>query len=765
VLQIVADAELNEARAEPGDRGEGRWWPWAVLFVLILLALMVRSFGLLAADMTEDEQLSTQFEHWSYAELIENHDTLSPLAYLIQKCFMDLTGNYGIGGIRWPSAFEGALGVAVLFGFAWAMGGARLAIPAGVLLCFSYYHFQWSRDGRYYPLLTVTTLSFLWCYWSVFAKQRLRWVPGVVLLGLAVMASHRSGALFLLGCGLALPILLCSPAWLQLVHTRKKTVLGIGASVLVLVLAASPFLREFWDLAVGHFEAAGEQNAMTPLFDIQPAFLVNVSGLYLGAGRPALYGLLLIAALGLMVLARQDWRTAVLFVSILVTPFAATWILRPTHWWHDKYFIFVLPVLILLLVLGMDGIAQRLKGRGLRAGACGLLMLLFLVPNATAMLRAYAYPNRQHQEASELLKLWAGPQDHIRFTWHRTMDVMYHIFEPPHAGIYLDALKPDEALEWTLSDAPRTWIVHYADGTRPPEVVNPFVSDRMSRLPLGRLLLGFGPNPQGIRFGSNAPGHPDADCPLVVPPQAQQAIDLMAPRAGRRMLIVESVEEARFDSLQVKFHTGDPLVVPFDPALNVHAAKIEAPYGRNRLYVANPDSKSPVTVLSVSLLPVLEEGALTLPAWDFASLSGGEPGGMFWTEPEGDTFVLSAISPGAEVAYCFFSDTEQEVRVWVEAKNDRPGPNEYDLWLNEEQGVTRHVTFDAENDKFTKSEAGVLHAKQGANRLYIRYQGLPQEARTAHAVTESGLLVLTPRRVQVPAIKSLTIESIPRETP
>ena len=313
----------------------------AVLLALVLglVAYALRAYDIGAADISFDEDLNLAAVQKPFGEVLPFVTPRPPLAFVAQWIAVRATGRHDITVLRQTSAFEGALAVLVLFGFAYRLGGMPLAALAGLLLCFSHFHFVYCRIARYYPMLTLTCIAFLWCYWEGLTRQRLMLLAGLFPLALLVAWSHQSGNLFLTACVFALPVFVLSRGWWALAKSAPKLAGCVLAGAAVAAGVFAYALRAELARTLRVIAASSEADKLTAYFDIAPAFLLGRLDDYTGVPMPYIWGVAALIGLGLLYLVVRKPRLAVLLVSTLVVPFALIYVLRPQNQWRAKYFI------------------------------------------------------------------------------------------------------------------------------------------------------------------------------------------------------------------------------------------------------------------------------------------------------------------------------------------------------------------------------------------------------------------------------------------
>lgn len=732
-LQVNARPGTERASA-PAGRG--------VILCLLLTAaaFVLRAHHLAATDLEGYEERAARLTSASYSELARNAIEQPPLNAMAQKAVMSMTGGTGPHDIRLSSAIAGALTVTILFLFGARVGGLPLAATAAALLCVSHFHIACSRDGRWYALLTLLATLFLWTWWEVTVRRH-TWMMLIALpAAAALVLTHRAGLLVIASGLAATPLALLPPAKEPDGTRKARASLGTYALLLGMIGVAYPYWGSYtgniWNTAT----AAGGLAPLPVGIDVSPTFLLSQLAAAMALPDPYVCGAMALMALGGAALLIRQLGMALLTAAVLSVPVALVWIARPPFFWRPEHFLFMLPFALLLAAAGLVALGlPALRSRGWTSLVCLAGLSVFAAPNLAAAYRYHANPVNHRQQAAALLTDWVRPQDYVVCApegCRRVMDYYWHLATAPERIVDLE---PDQIAAWTVSVAPRTWFLCANEAVR--EATAFTLSSKVSRVALPGLWMAFGPNTQQIVFGENAPGAPDAGGALTIDAGEEGIIEILVPRAGRRAVFVET-EGTGQGPLRLRLPEREPLSL--EAAGDLHWGVAEIPFGRATLTVANGGAGT-ARIRSIEIVPAVEQGTLSVPAWDFQSLQakGGSPAAM--VERIDGHLLLRGLNAGDTLYYRVLCAQPGAVRLRLAALNDPPGANRFSVSV---PGVTQDafaLSFDLADGSVSALDTAPISLERGIYTIAVRYEGLDDEQK--RALTDD-FTVTTPERMQ-----------------
>jgi hypothetical protein len=185
----------------------------------------------------------------------------------------------------------------------------------------------------------------------------------------------------------------------------------------------------------------------------------------------------------------------------------------------------------------------------------------------------------------------------------------------------------------------------------------------------------------------------------------------------------------------------------------MHWGFAEIPFGRVTLTLANGGSRT-TRLHSIEIVPALEQGALTIPAWDFYRLEGSGPMDAVAVGHVNGRLLVSGLGAGQTLYYRVFCTRPGRIRVKLAALNDPPGTNRYAVSV---PGVTKDpmmVSFNLEDGSVSTQETAPVTVERGIYTIAVRYEGLSHEQ--MRALTDD-FTVMTAERVQKCGLESVDL--------
>lgn len=412
------------------------------------LALGLRTYGITQQVLIDDEWHAIhKLISASYGNIYRTFgvaDHSIPLT-LFYKAMAETLG-LAEGRLR---ALQIVFGVATVPLAAWLAWRATRDAPAAVLFAFllsgAPFLVMWSRFARPYamtPLLAMVAVAALWQWRS----HRTKALGACFAISTALLIwFHPLCGLFPAIAGLFVFFEdVAAPADVRPRPAWSSLALGIATGFATAILVAAPVLEDFKSLTA---KAGGDQ----PNFDTFERMLAIFWG-----GLPTAAWMLscLVAAWGLVVLARRDRRLAAYLALLAVVPPAVVTLLG-AHYAHAGQAMgrYVLPVQLILLFLGSVGamsVARAMARPKPEAAAWA----------ATALLSAgYLYATPTIMQVATLGPWYAHMDYHwdYRYRW-MVGKVGNPMFDPPAFYRKLARMAPGSA---PLIEAPFIWEAPY----------------------------------------------------------------------------------------------------------------------------------------------------------------------------------------------------------------------------------------------------------------------------------------------------------------
>lgn len=352
------------------------------LAALLIVALVLRVWGLQAQSFTMDEVSELAIAKQSLAAIIITPDGFPPLYHLLLHWWLPAFG--GDSSARWLSVVCGLATVWAMWRLGRQIGGAAVGLIAAALLATSPIHVYYSQEARAYPLFFMWAVIAIWLFFQARSSDSPRdwtWFGAASVLGLY---THYYFSLLLLALVLTVP--LEEPDR----HSIKRMVLTYTA----LALLAVPWA---W-LACQDLRVQVSQPDLLPTLDLGSlayTFVTFLGGYSVGpslrelhdadAAHAALEVLPWAAPLGLAsfylgyraLTDRNQWRSALRLILISAVPLALCGMLGTllAVGYRVRYVSWGAAPFLALLSLGV----VRGWGRWATVTATGVLAVLSLV--------------------------------------------------------------------------------------------------------------------------------------------------------------------------------------------------------------------------------------------------------------------------------------------------------------------------------------------------------------------------------------------------
>jgi hypothetical protein len=383
------------------------------LAAITLLAAGVRFYGLGDRSLWTDEIYTAGLAQVpSLATMLSQvGGDQSPLSYV----FFWLAGriSHSDAWLRVPAAIESSLQVPLLGLVGFRLAGWRVGLLAAALAAVLPFDLWFAQDARPYSLLLLlTTLQLLFLLDALRQGRARDWVA-LAVVSAASLYTHYTGVGALLATYACVGGLLV----LRLISSRSLAAIALQsvAAFDSLVLVGVAYLP--WAGSFSNFlRVSGADRLGTGVLDAgYAACLARGIVDAIGLGWP----LLLLLLVGVAAAARNAARDRDLLAllpaawllfgfGIVVARFGVHTVLL-----HPRYFTDLIPAVLLLVALGIEGLAAALLSRSfggrfttLAAGLLGIAVVAALLPASLATLRM---PKSDYRDAAGFLVANARP--------------------------------------------------------------------------------------------------------------------------------------------------------------------------------------------------------------------------------------------------------------------------------------------------------------------------------------------------------------------
>jgi hypothetical protein len=571
---------------------------------------------------------------------------------------------------------------------------------------------------------------------------------GIVLFALGavgVALTHFAGYLFLASVCAVLPFFLLLPQWRQVFRKYPQRSLQAAAGAVLLAGLAAFVLRDSLQQVTKHLAWPDLTAPLPPLFDVTPVFLFNRLSEMMGNPGSAMIMVAFLLPAGAVfgVIRSRIWIPVSL--SVLVFPFALFYLFPPDHPWNAKYFIFLLPIILANISIGLaPTLASSNPPNPKWPFFFDVILSTLLVLSLTGMGPLLDPPHLKtaHQTLGPELDEWSADTDAFYCTWKERPRILRHYSETLSDPARLQLLRPDAP----FPDPANAWFLLDGKTETADAMAGPLLSACFSRVAYEGMFLAHAPNAQEVQYGVCVPGQPDAAGPLFIEAGSSHLLTLLLPRDGARAVVLDIAPGAGGE-LGVTWGGGAlSASVPQGGGL-VFAGVGTFTRGMLDLLI---EPSAAIQIRSIGLVPVVgEDCSPEIPAWDFLSLTGLEALGSVWPEQARHEILLRDMRHGQAVTYRVYNEQARKVRVHVRALNDAPLANRYQVVVPGPKTQYDVLAFDEENGEVSMRETKPFDLPAGMSLIQVGYIGVSEEdylretrngrARTQETLQNPGL--------------------------
>lgn len=376
----------------------------SLLFLLILivsLGAFSRFYKLGADSLWIDEIFTATRAKSSLVSLFIKTSEEASFGYApIDRLFVHFAFYFGKSEfiVRFPSVIFGLLTILLIYKLGMVLFNERVGLIAAFLLSVSTLHIEYSQQARYYVYVVFfSLLSLFFLYKALRENNKKFWLLFIASIFVNVL-SHLTTLIFL---GIQI---LFTLFWLmqkkgkeieKLIKNQikqKKFKAGlIGGFVFLFIILF--YLKSYFSL----FQTI-KLNCSTPFSTLVNYTLTKLSG---GSGLILiLYVVFFI--LGILLAFKRHRQEIGLLIMLFFIPPLTLFFVRPAGYdFHIRYVIFILPIYLLVIALGIDSVAnylgQMIRGR-FKKGLLILRQALIYLPILVAFSVGGANSIRNYYE-------------------------------------------------------------------------------------------------------------------------------------------------------------------------------------------------------------------------------------------------------------------------------------------------------------------------------------------------------------------------------
>ena len=407
--------------------------PRTLLFVILLGAFILRMWDIDSRDIWYDELLTIQQSEKSISEI--NIDVPTPIHYYFVHLFLFFGKSTMVLGL--PSVIFGLLTIFLVFLVAKRIADERVGLVAAFLLAISPMHIEFSQQILFFSYFTFFSSLILYLVTDFafhFEEGRFKWGHLLLLVFVNwINVLTQMLALVLVPVQLLFFCYLFAKNPKMMLIFKKYLVLIpiliVALFLILLSIGSGGYVSFLETLHIG-FErpitvgySLSSQLESTVIGSPMKFFHAMFSWFGIGGGVGFLV-YLCFSIIGIVALfwLKTSRSIAFLFILWLAVPFVVLFSVRIGHWFEEKYFIFMIPVYLILIALGivffskyMERLVREkistLKIKDLNTFFLALIfaVIAFLAIEPIKSRTTFGFPFKGHVEYS-----WRAVYDYLK---------------------------------------------------------------------------------------------------------------------------------------------------------------------------------------------------------------------------------------------------------------------------------------------------------------------------------------------------------------
>ena len=363
---------------------------WLIISIT-LLGFAVRVINLSGDSFWFDELLTFDHAQLPIDTILADRATDRPPGYYALQHYALQWWGADEFGLRLTSALAGTLTIPLAFVMGSVIANRRVGLWLGVLLAVSSFHVRYSQEARGYAIQTMLAVAGITCILLAVQRHQWRWWIG---FGLASVLNlyNLFGAFLVIGSQVTFVLALIVVQVLRRKWARREIGFMLGGLTvggMLILLLYGPYLGAALRGVQANLGPEARQSAWygVPLADwivaAQRAFASDRDVLVIAWSGLALIGLVISFV-------RRNVEAGLWLISGTLFSLLVITLLGVSRAPLPKYVLFVLPVFLLAVAIGLDEIAVWIMSRVQRPRLryapliAGLSLVILLLPTVTA---------------------------------------------------------------------------------------------------------------------------------------------------------------------------------------------------------------------------------------------------------------------------------------------------------------------------------------------------------------------------------------------
>lgn len=370
-----------------------------VLWLIVLITLLgfaVRVINLSGDSLWYDEILTFNAAQRPLESILADRAADRPPGYYALEHLAEQWWGATEFGVRLPSVLAGTLAIPLAYVTGSLLGKRRVGVWVALLLAVSPFHLRYSQEARGYAIQTTLALAGLACVLLALRRPHWRWWIGFGLIS-ALNLYNLFGAILVIGSQATFVLTLTLVQALRRVWTRREirfTLSGLLAGGALVVLLYAPYLGSAVQGVQANLGPDARQSSWygVPL----TAWIDSALQAFTYGDKLAASVMSVVALIGLVAaFVRRNVAAGLWLIIGSLAPLLAITFMGVARAPLAKYVLFVLPVFLLAVAIGLEEIVAWITVRTRQPLAryvplaVGLSLILWSLP-ALAAEHAYA---------------------------------------------------------------------------------------------------------------------------------------------------------------------------------------------------------------------------------------------------------------------------------------------------------------------------------------------------------------------------------------
>jgi mannosyltransferase len=334
----------------------------ALILFIVLFGFAVRVVSLSGDSFWFDELLTLHAAQQDAGTILTERALDRPPGYsLLEHYAIGLWGE-GEFGTRLLSAAAGTLTIPLLYVAGSLIANRRIGVLAALLIAVAPFHLRYSQEARGYAIQVALAVAATACLLLALKRRQWRWWIGFGISS-ALNVYILFGAFLVLGSHVMFVVTLTALQWLRKRWTRGDALFALGgllAGILIVGLLYSPYVEPALRGMLANIGPEARQSAWygVPLGDWALAAYLAFG--YMHDFAAAVLGGLGLIGLAVAIARRNLWATLWLIIG-LATPLLAINLAGLSRAPLPKYVLFLLPVYLLAVAIGLEAMLGWLE--------------------------------------------------------------------------------------------------------------------------------------------------------------------------------------------------------------------------------------------------------------------------------------------------------------------------------------------------------------------------------------------------------------------